>query len=195
MLEEHACAWRQNLDSLKATVVKAVREIPLAMIRELMDDWPKSLQRCVQAKDSHFESFISISFVFVSKWMFEVWTELTAIQGRIIPGINFVIQPTSPSYILGQGPEFPLYSRFTVPQSIVIKKILKKLAKYLGKFGKYFEDILQKFWKDFWKIGKIVRADLRKYLKYLKKNWTGGSRRGICTFCQNNFFSVLISLI
>ncbi len=45
----------QNLNSPKATIVNAVREIPLAMIRKSIDDWPKYLQCCMQAKgDSHF---------------------------------------------------------------------------------------------------------------------------------------------
>ncbi len=51
VLQECVCAWRpQNLDSLKA-----VREIPPAMICEAIDDWPKRLRHCMQAKGGHFE--------------------------------------------------------------------------------------------------------------------------------------------
>ncbi len=56
MLEECACKWRyQNFDSLKAVIVKTVREIPLAMIRESINNSPKCLRHCVQAKGSRFE--------------------------------------------------------------------------------------------------------------------------------------------
>ncbi len=42
VLEKCARAWRhQNLDSLKAEIVKATRKISLAVIRKLIDDWPK----------------------------------------------------------------------------------------------------------------------------------------------------------
>ncbi len=34
---------------------QAVREIPLAMIRESINDWLKRLQRCEQTKADHFE--------------------------------------------------------------------------------------------------------------------------------------------
>ncbi len=50
VLGECACAWRyQNLDSLKAVIVKTVKEIPPAMIR---DDWwlAQKFTACVQTK-------------------------------------------------------------------------------------------------------------------------------------------------
>ncbi len=50
VLEERACAWRhQNFDSLEAA-----REVPLALIHELINDWPKRLWRCVQAEAGRF---------------------------------------------------------------------------------------------------------------------------------------------
>ncbi len=55
-LEERACARsHRNLDSLKRSIKKAARELPLATIRESIDDWPKRLRLCVKKRGDHFE--------------------------------------------------------------------------------------------------------------------------------------------
>ncbi len=56
VLEECACTQRhQNLNPLKTAIVKVAREIPLAMIRESIDDKSKRLWHGVQAKGGQFE--------------------------------------------------------------------------------------------------------------------------------------------
>jgi DDE superfamily endonuclease len=55
-LEERACAHsHRNLDSLKKSIVKAARELPLETIRESIDEWPKRLRLCVKKRGDHFE--------------------------------------------------------------------------------------------------------------------------------------------
>lgn len=45
----------KNLESLKASLRKAVAEIDLNMVRAAIDDWPRRLRACVQNKGGHFE--------------------------------------------------------------------------------------------------------------------------------------------
>jgi len=56
VLEERTCARKYpNLTSLKAAIVKAASEIPLEVIREYVDEWPKRLRLCITKKGGHFE--------------------------------------------------------------------------------------------------------------------------------------------
>jgi len=55
VLEERACTCRYpNLVSLKAAIVKAAGEIPLEVIHECIDEWPKRLRLCIAKKGSYF---------------------------------------------------------------------------------------------------------------------------------------------
>jgi hypothetical protein len=44
-----------NLESLKRSLVKAVAEIPLEMVRAAIAEWTEHLKACVEAEGSHIE--------------------------------------------------------------------------------------------------------------------------------------------
>jgi hypothetical protein len=55
VLENMACHKRRNnLDTLKRSLVKAVVEIPLETVRAAIE-WPERLKACVEAEGGHFE--------------------------------------------------------------------------------------------------------------------------------------------
>jgi hypothetical protein len=57
ILESKACAKpHTSIESLKRSLNKAWAEIPMEMIAEIVDDFPKRLRKCVAANGGHFES-------------------------------------------------------------------------------------------------------------------------------------------
>lgn len=55
-LEEIVCAKpHQNLESLRASLVKAAAEIDMNVVRAAIDDWPRRLRECIQNGGGHFE--------------------------------------------------------------------------------------------------------------------------------------------
>lgn len=40
---------------VKHSFRKAATEMPMEVMRVLIDDWPKNLKACVKSKDDHFE--------------------------------------------------------------------------------------------------------------------------------------------
>ncbi len=76
-LKAIVCKCRhQNLESLKDAIAKAAREFPLKKIHEAIDEWPKRLRRCVQAKDGHFEwSFFFLNNLhFITNISVQIWS-------------------------------------------------------------------------------------------------------------------------
>ena len=56
-LEERACSKPcQSIQSLKKSLKKAWDELPLKMIQKAIDDFPKRLQKCIDANGGHFEN-------------------------------------------------------------------------------------------------------------------------------------------
>lgn len=56
ILEEEVCAKpHKNLESLKASLRKAVANIDMNMVRAAIDDWPRRLEACVASGGGHFE--------------------------------------------------------------------------------------------------------------------------------------------
>ena len=56
VLEDMTCRKRHNnLDSLKGSLLKAVAEIPLEMVRAAIAEWPEHLKDCRGAEGDHFE--------------------------------------------------------------------------------------------------------------------------------------------
>lgn len=55
-IEEKACSKpHRSLESLKKAITKAVREIDMNFVRNSIDDWPRRLRSCIQARGGHFE--------------------------------------------------------------------------------------------------------------------------------------------
>lgn len=55
-LEEKVCAKPQtNLETLKSSIVKAVANIDMNVVRNAIDDWPRRLRACINAQGGHFE--------------------------------------------------------------------------------------------------------------------------------------------
>jgi hypothetical protein len=56
ILQEEACAKpHQTIEGLKKSLIKAWDKIPLAAIQKAIDDFPKRLQKCINAEGCHFE--------------------------------------------------------------------------------------------------------------------------------------------
>uniref|UniRef100_A0A914DG88 Tc1-like transposase DDE domain-containing protein n=1 Tax=Acrobeloides nanus TaxID=290746 RepID=A0A914DG88_9BILA len=56
ILESKACAKPHNsIDSLKEALLKAWDEIIVEMLEKIVDDFPKRLEKCIQAQGGHFE--------------------------------------------------------------------------------------------------------------------------------------------
>uniref|UniRef100_A0A914DXP3 DDE-1 domain-containing protein n=1 Tax=Acrobeloides nanus TaxID=290746 RepID=A0A914DXP3_9BILA len=57
ILEAEACSKpHQSIDGLKKSLVKAWNKIPQEVIDRVVDDFPKRLQRCIDAGGGHFEN-------------------------------------------------------------------------------------------------------------------------------------------
>lgn len=55
-LEEKACSTRHpDLESLKASLIKAAAEIDMDLVRAAIDDWPRRLKACIQNRGGHFD--------------------------------------------------------------------------------------------------------------------------------------------
>lgn len=55
-LEEKVCSKsHRNLESLKSSLVIAVAEMDMDVVRTAIDDWPRRLKTCVQNRGGHFE--------------------------------------------------------------------------------------------------------------------------------------------
>lgn len=55
-LEEKVSAKpHQNLESLKASLIKAAAGIDMDVVRAAIDDWPRRLRACIQNQGGHFE--------------------------------------------------------------------------------------------------------------------------------------------
>lgn len=55
-LEEKACAKpHKTLESLKQSLIKAVAEMDLNVVRDSIDDWPRRLRACIKNQGGHFE--------------------------------------------------------------------------------------------------------------------------------------------
>jgi len=50
-----ACRKRNNLDSLKRSLVNAAADIPLDTVRAAIAELPERLKACVGAEGGHFE--------------------------------------------------------------------------------------------------------------------------------------------
>ena len=57
ILEAEACSKpHQSIDALKKSLVKAWNKIPQEVIDRAVDDFPKRLQKCIDAGGGHFEN-------------------------------------------------------------------------------------------------------------------------------------------
>ena len=57
ILEAEACSKpQQSIDALKKSLVKAWNKIPQEVIDRAVDDFPKRLQKCIDAGGGHFEN-------------------------------------------------------------------------------------------------------------------------------------------
>ena len=58
ILEEKACAKpHKDVESLRRVLIKAWDEITVELLEKIVDNFPKRLKACVEAKGGHFESF------------------------------------------------------------------------------------------------------------------------------------------
>ena len=56
-LEAEVCSKpHQSIDALKKSLVKAWNKIPQEVIDRAVDDFPKRLQKCIDAGGGHFEN-------------------------------------------------------------------------------------------------------------------------------------------
>uniref|UniRef100_A0A914D7E3 Uncharacterized protein n=1 Tax=Acrobeloides nanus TaxID=290746 RepID=A0A914D7E3_9BILA len=56
ILEAKACAKpHKTIESLKRALIKACNEITLEQLASIIDNFPKRLKACVEAKGRHFE--------------------------------------------------------------------------------------------------------------------------------------------
>lgn len=56
VLEEKVCSKpHRNLSTLKSSLIKAVAEIDMNMVRAAIDDWPRRLKACAENGGNHFE--------------------------------------------------------------------------------------------------------------------------------------------
>ena len=78
ILEAEACSKpHQSVEALKKSLVKAWNAIPQEVINRAVDDFPKRLKKCIDARGGHFENkylnyaFVTVFVVFRIKYFYK----------------------------------------------------------------------------------------------------------------------------